>query len=56
MKYIKQYKDGSDPFEITEDEARERLTEAYGETEAENILVTPGDYNLLASYITVKED
>ena len=55
MKFEKVYKDGSDSFSITEEEALGYLEEAFGAEGAETAISTPGDWNCGLFYVRVSE-
>lgn len=53
--YAKQYKDGSEPFAISEHEAFGYLEEAFGTDGAEAAIVSEGDWNCGVFYVLVRE-
>lgn len=57
MKFLKQYKDGSEPFEVNEATALGTLLTAYKNNfETRQMLKHEGTYNCGFSYIIVKKE
>ena len=55
MKYIKQYKDNSEAFEVNREEARRTLECAYKPEAIDELLELPGSYNCWFSILHVEE-
>ena len=56
MKYVKEWKDGSDSEELTVDQARELVSRYYVADAVEEILSHPHEVNCRFSYLIITED